>query len=531
MRFSIQKGLCLLLCLALLPGVSAPAFADGELEDVTGDETVDVTDDDSGVAPVGDGGNDVLEYETFITPLYASFFKTEALPALPDDAADPAGGAETYCATVGEAAAVVRGHLTARDTTFSVFYAAEDYADCLQEVYDAAVEHTGNPREGDYLRFQIGGWNAAISGTRSDGVYYLRLSYAVLYNTSAEQEAELDAAFAAFMDELSLPRDSAVETVRAVYDSLVPSITYDITHRNRKDRPLMLTAYGALVERLAVCEGIASLVYRIMLACGYDCRMIVSGEHAWNIVRVGSSYYYTDLTLEIRRPEDMETVPTEYAYLLLSQADYTDFLPDSEYRTAAFRAAYPMAGQSYLCVETFKTGDGAFAAPEKDGCVFAGWYYDDAFTAPYTAATGYALPRFADADVLTVKYQLLYPTYAASERTTMRIITTVESLDPALVGFTLAYTLPSTGQAQTLELPTAKVYTRLTGTNGLRDFSYTPAVFSPSSAYFCAFSITVANALYNTPVTVTPFWITADGTTVTGEAKTITVSQSASFVP
>ena len=133
--------------------------------------------------------------------------------------------------------------------------------------------------------------------------------------------------------------------------------------------------------------------------------------------------------------------------------------------------------------------------------------------------------------MLTVKYQLLYPTYASSQRTTMRIITTVASLDPALVGFTLSYTQPSTGQTRTLELPTSKVYARLTGTNGLRDFSYSPTVFSRYSAYFCAFSITVSNALYNTPVTVTPFWITADGTTVTGEAKTITVSQSASYVP
>ena len=62
------------------------------------------------------------------------------------------------------------------------------------------------------------------------------------------------------------------------------------------------TAYGALIERKARCEGFAKAAALICDRIGLEC-MIVAGKaekdgatvsHAWNIVRVGRDYYHFD---------------------------------------------------------------------------------------------------------------------------------------------------------------------------------------------------------------------------------------------
>ena len=53
--------------------------------------------------------------------------------------------------------------------------------------------------------------------------------------------------------------------------------------------------------------------------------------------------------------------------------------------------------------------------------------------------------KLVDPAVLTVKYQLKNPTYPTDTSSRMRIVTTVDSLDYASVGFALTYTKPSNG--------------------------------------------------------------------------------------
>lgn len=64
------------------------------------------------------------------------------------------------------------------------------------------------------------------------------------------------------------------------------------------------TAYGALVEGDAVCQGYA-LAYKLLLdKCGIDSVLVTSNEmgHAWNLVKLDGSWYHVDVTWDDPTP-------------------------------------------------------------------------------------------------------------------------------------------------------------------------------------------------------------------------------------
>ena len=130
-----------------------------------------------------------------------------------------------------------------------------------------------------------------------------------------------------------------------------------------------------------------------------------------------------------------------------------------------------------------------------------------------TTTTGYAYAKFVDEDVLSVQAQLDGKTKAASdtEKTRMRFVTTVDCLDYDKVGFVVS--TPN----KTATFKSSTVYETLNAT-GL-EVPYTPDDISSDSEYFATIilgNLSATTADLEKVFTVTPFWVTADGTTVTG---------------
>jgi len=85
------------------------------------------------------------------------------------------------------------------------------------------------------------------------------------------------------------------EIVLVLHDYLIENITYDTLDEHDKD---CYTAYGALVNGSAVCQGY-SLAYKLLLkCCGIGSIIIPSAEmgHAWNLVKLNDKWYHVDLT-------------------------------------------------------------------------------------------------------------------------------------------------------------------------------------------------------------------------------------------
>ena len=173
-------------------------------------------------------------------------------------------------------------------------------------------------------------------------------------------------------------------------------------------------------------------------------------------------------------------------------------------------------GESLLSVSEYKNKG---TLPQQDGCVFAGWYADAARTIPHTLPTGYAYTKFVDQDVLRVKVQISANTARATQKTDLRLLTSVDNANYDRVGFKV------TIGAKTQIISSSKVFRRIVANEGGIVCYHSPNVFSEQSRYFMTYTITnVPNAAFGAEIRVVPFWITLDGTEVTGEELSFTVN-------
>ena len=162
--------------------------------------------------------------------------------------------------------------------------------------------------------------------------------------------------------------------------------------------------------------------------------------------------------------------------------------------------------------------------PKENGYVFAGWFLDKACTKVLSANSvdGVAYAKFVDANVLVAKAQITAGTTSESEKTNMRFVTTVDSLDYEKIGFVVTI---EGREEQTVA--TTVVYEQLfaVGSNNKVDTLTPSKEFSPISTYFGAYSyLNIPMEDFDTKFTVTPYWITLDGTMVRGETVEKTVS-------
>lgn len=90
-----------------------------------------------------------------------------------------------------------------------------------------------------------------------------------------------------------------------VHDFIINNIEYDHTLGNNGARLEPYTVYGALVEKKAVCEGIAKTVKLLLNLLDVKC-IVVSGlyegeGHSWNIVKIDGWNYHLDVTMDLGR--------------------------------------------------------------------------------------------------------------------------------------------------------------------------------------------------------------------------------------
>ncbi len=277
-----------------------------------------------------DPGDEVIR-RRYINPYYAHVIDPEDIP-LPD--APVLDGASPSFSTVNALGAYIREQMVARAEEIS-FYFSGDFDDVFDVALDqVAMIHTGSPKEGDSLAYQFGGAGGSCRGN----AYTLEL----VYYTTAAQEAATDARVADIMESLDLPRASDYDTVKAVHDYLCDTVTYNTTG---DDTPW--TTYGALVQQICVCQGYSLAMYRLLLECGIDCRIIAGvgngGPHAWNIVELGDYYYSLDATW------DDQNYGTIYNWFLRGKtAFYQDHTPQDgpclNYAwSSSFWSDYPMS--------------------------------------------------------------------------------------------------------------------------------------------------------------------------------------------
>ena len=253
---------------------------------------------------------------------------------------------------------IFREKLINRESNIVLYYHCDEeitqefFSNLVHQLFQKAIKHTGNGKEGDYLKWHCQGWTvkASISGNSNKG-YDLDVSYDVSYLSSLEQEEKVDEEVSNLLKSLDLSNKTDYQKVKAIYDYICSNVTYDHDNLNDESYSLKYTAYAALINKTAVCQGYASLFYRLALDAGVDTRVIsgeAGGPHAWNIVKLNGKYYNLDSTWDAGR--------STYAYFLKNTNDFDDHVRDNDYQSNEFIEEYPMWDESYTEIDCNKYG-------------------------------------------------------------------------------------------------------------------------------------------------------------------------------
>ena len=253
---------------------------------------------------------------------------------------------------------IFREKLINRESNIVLYYHCDEeitqefFSNLVHQLFQKAIKHTGNGKEGDYLKWHCQGWTvkASISVNSNKG-YDLNIFYDVSYLSSLEQEEKVDEEVSNLLKSLDLSNKTDYQKVKAIYDYICSNVTYDHDNLNDESYSLKYTAYAALINKTAVCQGYASLFYRLALDTGVDTRVIsgeAGGPHAWNIVKLNGKYYNLDSTWDAGR--------STYAYFLKNTNDFDDHVRDNDYQSNEFIEEYPMWDESYTEIDCNKYG-------------------------------------------------------------------------------------------------------------------------------------------------------------------------------
>ncbi|MBQ1675187.1 MAG: transglutaminase domain-containing protein, partial [Oscillospiraceae bacterium] len=323
MKNRLKHALSLLLCLVML----AALMPSGMAQAVQPAETV----------PAGTA--------YYINPFYKDLYTPEQVRAQAVSAAQTRAvksSAPTY-STVSGAAAYFRKELVNRSATISFAIPtslSEKMNNPFHELYDAAVAHSESctGQEGDALLWGIGYWNGSYSYSGDNTVY----TYTPHYYSTAAQEKTLTSEVNSAMSSLKLSGKTEKQKIRAIHDYICDRVNYDNEHVSDTSYELQYTAYAAMHNKTAVCQGYAILFYRMCKEAGLDVRVVTSYDHAWNIVRAGSVYYNVDTTWD---GGDDDTI---YDWYLKGMRAFPDHLREYPYNGEDFESAYPMVREDNL---------------------------------------------------------------------------------------------------------------------------------------------------------------------------------------
>ncbi len=256
----------------------------------------------------------------------------------------PYAGAQTEYLDFEATVLELRKQMVARNPEIVLHYKTAELptVDMLNALFGKSMEHTGNPAEGDYLEKHIREYRIDLTGFQSSGQYELTLH--VDYYTNAAQEQAVEAAVTALLQQWNFANATDYEKIRTIYQYITETVRYDYANLKNQAYTLKYSAYAALFNKTAVCQGYANLFYRLALAAGLDCRIIAghsrSESHAWNIVKLGGLYYNLDATWDEGK--------AEYNYFLKGARKFNEHAENPEYKSPSFKAAYPISAEDYV---------------------------------------------------------------------------------------------------------------------------------------------------------------------------------------
>ncbi len=250
------------------------------------------------------------------------------------------------------AAQYLKAQLLARKTAIKLTVQTQlSFADLKEALLSEAFSHTGQPSEGDYLRYCLK--NNRISYAKpyknSDTTLTFGndLTPSEMYLTLPDQEQQIDDWCRAKLAQYD-GEDADDAKLLWIYRQLAAQIGYD-------DAGKSYSPYQAILGK-GTDGAYSALLYRLCLMSHIDCRIIDGANHnMWCIVKLGDAWYNTDVV-----SDDAGSV-ADTTYFLKNDRDFR--LNDNglhiradKYAAEDFCKAHPIAANSYDISKLLKQG-------------------------------------------------------------------------------------------------------------------------------------------------------------------------------
>jgi hypothetical protein len=177
------------------------------------------------------------------------------------------------------------------------------------------------------------------------------------YKTTLAQEEAFLQRLEEVMDELDVWPMADYMKYRTIYRYVTEHVDYDydayqefLDHNGSADgHETAYTAYGALVEGKAVCQGYSALFYAMCRYAGLPV-LILTGQaegedgyenHAWNMIQLGGQWYQVDTTWDEGRPV------WAHRYFAKGTENMTDHILDHRFMTEEFHNKYGLSAEDY----------------------------------------------------------------------------------------------------------------------------------------------------------------------------------------
>lgn len=200
------------------------------------------------------------------------------------DTSTGSGGSSTISGGVDDSLAKVGQAIANRDTDITVTVNDAISASAYSQKLFSATG--GYVNDYDYLSMKSYSYSATSNGSQVVIRYTINYRITKSYNdTSLNKARSIASGFGG----------SDANKIKKIHDYLVQHVDYiDGGY----------TAYNALIDHGAVCEGYALAFYEMCKFAGVDCRVVTGtaygsrgeGNHAWNVVKSGGTWYNMDVT-------------------------------------------------------------------------------------------------------------------------------------------------------------------------------------------------------------------------------------------
>lgn len=233
---------------------------------------------------------------------------------------------------------------------------------------------------------------------------------------------------------------------------------------------------------------------------------------------------YEDNTVEATTKLYIESgsfIPLDYSISVASLELASDYLVEDDSGTDKERVVYTITkydgGEVYTQTIAAEETDYTISYVGQADRVFAGWFTDEDYTiaADFSNICGdmtvYA--KYVSADYLVAKAATLT---SRGSLTGIRAVAAVDSTSYAEVGFDYEFS-----NGTSISVVVTKYSTTVSGSTAKKLYGGDVT----SSAKLIYNDLSVSGLEAGTQITITPYWVTLDGTRVTGTANTITYTE------